>query len=307
MRRPGTGNGFVVCAQGHTHWGRLGAAGLLLRDAGSSVLQLRAPWTHEGGTWSVTGGARDAGEDAVTAALRESQEESGLDAADATPLGWSVADHGGWSYTTVVAALTPGRPRPDLHARNDESSEIRWWPDDRVADLPLHAGFAAAWPDLVEPVRPLAVVVDVANLMGSRPDGWWRDRAGAATRWWTDLMLTVSRGWPVADLPVGVDAGPLDVVTPRLRLVLEGAARDAPAPTRGATPAWAAALVTPARAPGSGDDTVVDETVAAAADGDRQVVVVTADRGLRDRIADAAPAAVVTGPGSLLRLVPAPH
>ena len=24
------------------------------------------------------------------------------------------------------------------------------------------------------------LVVDVANVLGSRPDGWWRDRAGAA-------------------------------------------------------------------------------------------------------------------------------
>jgi predicted RNA-binding protein with PIN domain len=29
--------------------------------------------------------------------------------------------------------------------------------------------------------QPL-VVVDGNNLMGSRPDGWWRDRAGAAQR-----------------------------------------------------------------------------------------------------------------------------
>lgn len=29
---------------------------------------------------------------------------------------------------------------------------------------------------------PVEIVVDSANVMGSRPDGWWRDRAAAATR-----------------------------------------------------------------------------------------------------------------------------
>ena len=28
--------------------------------------------------------------------------------------------------------------------------------------------------------QQVTIIVDVANVMGSRPDGWWRDRAGAA-------------------------------------------------------------------------------------------------------------------------------
>ena len=173
MRRPGPGNGVVVCAQGHTHWGVLGAAGLLLADGhGHTLLQHRAPWTHEGGTWSITGGARDDGEDAVTAALRESAEEAGLDPGDVLPVGWSVVDDGGWSYTTVVATVPPGRPRPEPHAHNAESSDVRWWRDEEIADLPLHAGFAEAWARLADHrPAPLMVVVDVANVMGSRPDG----------------------------------------------------------------------------------------------------------------------------------------
>lgn len=302
MRRPGTGNGFVVCAGGHTHWGVLGAAGLLLDDGrGHTLLQHRAPWTHEGGTWSVTGGARDRGEDVVTAALRESAEESGLAAGDVVPIGWSVADHDGWSYTTVVATAAPGRPRPEPHATNAESSEVRWWADDEIDDLPLHAGFAEAWARLRVRPAPLTVVVDVANVMGSRPDGWWRDRAGAAARWWADLTATVARGWPAVDLPDGVDAGPLDALTPRLRWVLEGAARAATPPA--ATPTWADALVTPVRASGSGDDAVVEQ-VRSLADTTGQVLVVTADRGLRDRVREAMPAAVVAGPGALTRFVP---
>ncbi|MHA3703318.1 NUDIX domain-containing protein [Jatrophihabitans sp. YIM 134969] len=293
-RRPGTGNGFVVCADGHTHWGRLGAAGLLLDDgAGHTLLQHRAPWTHEGGTWSVTGGARDDGEDAVTAALRESAEEAGLAASDVRPVGWSVVDHDGWTYTTVVATTVGARPEP--RARNDESTEIRWWPDDKIDDLALHAGFAASWGVLRVRPRPLTVLVDVANVMGSRPDGWWRDRAGAATRWRADLTAGVTRGWPAADLPAGLDAGPLDALTPRLRLVLEGAARGAAAPT---ATGWADALVTVVDAPGSGDDTVAAEAERLAATDD-QLLVVTADRELRERIRAVAPDAVLAGPRSL--------
>ena len=54
----GDGNGWVVCSLGHRHWGRFGAAGILITDGDAVVLQHRAAWTHEGGTWAVPGGAR---------------------------------------------------------------------------------------------------------------------------------------------------------------------------------------------------------------------------------------------------------
>ncbi|MFZ9954411.1 MAG: NUDIX domain-containing protein, partial [Ilumatobacteraceae bacterium] len=41
--------------------------------------QLRAAWTHGGGTWALPGGARDSHEDVITAALREAAEEVGVD------------------------------------------------------------------------------------------------------------------------------------------------------------------------------------------------------------------------------------
>ena len=83
------GNGWVECGCGSRHWGRFGAAGLLLiHESGSDVarhsepaglkptsavlLQHRATWSHEGGTWGLPGGARDSHEDVVTTALRES-------------------------------------------------------------------------------------------------------------------------------------------------------------------------------------------------------------------------------------------
>lgn len=152
----GSGDGWTRCALGHQHWGRYGAAGLLISDGERVILQHRAPWTHEGDSWGVPGGARDAGESAVDAALREAAEEAGLAAADIEPLGLYVVDHGGWSYITVLA-----RPRTELDPRaiNAESVEVRWIPIADVLDLVLHGGFAQAWPHLQRLPQRLLVVV----------------------------------------------------------------------------------------------------------------------------------------------------
>jgi 8-oxo-dGTP diphosphatase len=141
----GDGNGWVVCSAGHRHWGRFGAAGILITDGAAVVLQHRAPWTHEGDTWALPGGARDSHEDALAAALREAAEETTLDASRLTPFGEWVDDHGGWSYTTVLARTTA---RMSLAPANAESVAVRWWLLDEVAGLALHRGFAAAWPHL---------------------------------------------------------------------------------------------------------------------------------------------------------------
>jgi 8-oxo-dGTP pyrophosphatase MutT (NUDIX family) len=142
-----SGNGWVICAQGHRHWGRFGAAGILLTDGARVILQHRAAWTHEGGTWAVPGGARDSHENAVTAALREAVEETTLDPSLVAPFAEWVDEHGGWSYTTVIARAPADAL---LLPANAESVEVRWWELSAVADLPLHAGFAAAWPHLRE-------------------------------------------------------------------------------------------------------------------------------------------------------------
>jgi hypothetical protein len=109
-----------------------------------------------------------------------------------------------------------------------------------------------------------SLVVDAANVIGSRPDGWWRDRPGAAARLVARLVA--------ADLPHD-----------ELVVVLEGAARAGVPSGRDGT------LVT-VHAPGSGDDTIVAEAEARVRDG-RQVTVVTADRALQARV-EAAGAAV---------------
>jgi len=276
----------VHCAAGHRHWGRHGAAGLLLRDQdGRVVLQHRAWWSHQGGTWGVPGGARDSGETAVVAALRETGEEAGIDPAAVRPYGQLVDDHGGWAYSTVLGLpVGPVDPAPT----GGESEDVRWVEADAVPGLPLHPGFAAAWPRLRQAPAPLLLVVDAANVVGARGrgDGWWRDRAGATARL-LEALVQVSTGVAAADLPPGVDAGPLDLLLPRVVVVVEGAAR---AVLDGRE--WPVEVVP---APGAGDDTLVE--VAAAAGGDTAVVV-TADRGLRNRL-DAVGAGWV-GPSWLL-------
>jgi 8-oxo-dGTP diphosphatase len=143
----GDGNGWTICGLGHRHWGRFGAAGILLTDGGRVVLQYRARWTHEGGTWALPGGARDSHEDPIAAALREAVEETTLDVTQVTPFDEWVDEHGGWSYTTVLARTAHA---VDLSPANEESDAVRWWRLDEVTGLPLHSGFAAAWPHLRE-------------------------------------------------------------------------------------------------------------------------------------------------------------
>ncbi|MCU1642198.1 MAG: gntK [Nocardia sp.] len=104
------------------------------------------------------------------------------------------------------------------------------------------------------------LVVDAANVVGSRPDGWWRDRAGAARR--LLLQLAAARKRLPSEVVVVLEGGAKSAVTGEqdpefggLRLVL---------------------------AAGSGDDAIVD--VVANAGNRRSITVVTADRGLRARI-----------------------
>lgn len=102
------------------------------------------------------------------------------------------------------------------------------------------------------------LIVDGANVVGSRPTGWWRDRPGAAQR----LHQAISN----ADLGY-------DVVV----LVLEGDAK------RGQSAGEAGEIHT-VHAPGAGDDAIVDQVRTRCMDG-HDVVVVTADRELRERVA----------------------
>ena len=132
---------WATCAHGHAHWGRRGAAGLLLADGGRVLLQLRARWAHQGGTWSIPGGARERGETALQAALREAREEMAIDRRNVDVRSSYVASCGGWKYETVLAV--PAGPVRLAHGA--ESDAHVWATADDVAELPLHPAFRAAW------------------------------------------------------------------------------------------------------------------------------------------------------------------
>jgi 8-oxo-dGTP diphosphatase len=143
------GDGWTECGQGHRHWGLFGAAGLLVSsvDARGTVcvlLQHRSDFSHHGDTWGIPGGARGSAEDAQTAAFREAVEEAALDVAQVHVRHIHVDDHGGWSYHTVIADT----PVPLPTTPNAESVALVWQPLTRVEALPLHPGFAQAWPTL---------------------------------------------------------------------------------------------------------------------------------------------------------------
>jgi 8-oxo-dGTP pyrophosphatase MutT (NUDIX family) len=147
-------DGWTICALGHRHWGRAGAAGLLVHRDGASgtevLLQHRARWSHHGGTWGTPGGALHEGEPAHVGALREVREELGLTPADLVLGERSVDDHGGWAYTTVLA--TPARPIDADDLRLDgESDGVAWLPLAALDEVELHPGLAAS----LSRLRPL--------------------------------------------------------------------------------------------------------------------------------------------------------
>jgi 8-oxo-dGTP diphosphatase len=311
------GNGWVRCELRHRHWGRFGAAGLLAYVTGGPVLlQQRTWWSHHGGTWGLPGGARDSHESALAAALREAHEECGVPAGAVQQRAVFTDDHGGWSYTTVLAEADEAFA---VRSDYDESDEVGWVPSGSAGTLALHPGLAAHWPQLAAELSPVTIIVDSANVVGSRPDGWWRDRVGAAVRLADQLASLVTGG--LTELPDGMASGSLvspgdtapragrlqldggsvgelarmgDGRTtlrwlPDVLLVVEGAAR----PAADAAPGPVHILAAPA----SGDDTIA--ALAAHTPGRR--VVVTADRELRGRCVAAG--AAVAGPGWLLGLL----
>jgi 8-oxo-dGTP diphosphatase len=308
------GNGWVRCDLGHRHWGRHGAAGLLAYVAGGGpvLLQQRTWWSHHGGTWGMPGGARDSHESVLAAALREADEECGVPPELVRPRAIFSDDHGGWSYTTVLAEAADAF---EVQSDYDETEDVAWVPVSKVPALSLHPGFAEHWAQLRDALEPLTIIVDGANVVGSRPDGWWRDRAGAALRLRDELEPLARNG--TSRLPGeivhgdGTDgAGPALAGQPRpedrrgrlraavlemtwlpdIVLVVEGAARPA-------ADAGNDGIVQVVAARGSGDDAIA--ALAGQTEGRR--IVVTADRELRDRCIAAG--ASVAGPSWLLGLI----
>jgi 8-oxo-dGTP diphosphatase len=167
-------------------------------------------------------------------------------------------------------------------------------------------------------------VVDVANVMGARADGWWRDRAGAALRLCREVIALAERGdetagaWVLVlegrareavallenEIPLPADTGLSGNTVLPGDTVLSGTTvppTDWVPPTADEAPmAGGTSPVRLVSAPGSGDDAIVGAVAEATARGE-SCLVVTADRELRQRCEELN--ASVVGPGWLLRLL----
>ncbi|WP_312881195.1 NUDIX hydrolase [Actinomadura alba] len=297
----GDGDGWARCGRGHIHWGRHGAAGLLVfhRDEPAAepyvLLQQRAWWCNGAGTWGMFGGARHSHEGDVAAALRETAEECTLAPEAVRVHGVLTDDHGGWEFTSIIASAPE---RVAVRPASSETRDAAWEPADGVERMRLFAPFAASWPRLRTVMFRPVLVVDVANVMGARADGWWRDRAGAAARLRDEISGLATKG--MTGIP------PYDRCFPEIAFVVEGAAARG-LPDDGLASADGVRRLAPlrvVRAPGSGDDAIVE--VVRTAEPDAAVVVVTADRELRSRCE--ALGAEVMGPRTLLgQLRPSPR
>jgi predicted RNA-binding protein with PIN domain len=115
------------------------------------------------------------------------------------------------------------------------------------------------------------LVVDSANVVGSRPDGWWKDRGAATRRLHERLMIA-------------------DLSHDEVVLVLEGGAR-------GGVRRGRDAHVRVTHASGTGDDAIVAEVTILRKAG-HEVTGVTADRMLQARLEGLG--AQVVGPNWLL-------
>ena len=156
------GDGWVDCACGRKHWGTNGASGVLLARRSEQtgevthvVMQHRAVWSAEGGTWGIPGGATADGESPIEGALRESYEEANITPEDIDVVGSYCEDHGPWAYTTVFAFEKPGH-RVEPKANDDESMEIEWVPIEEVPNRKLLTAMRTDWPNFAARLAQMA-------------------------------------------------------------------------------------------------------------------------------------------------------
>jgi 8-oxo-dGTP pyrophosphatase MutT (NUDIX family) len=204
-----------------------GAAGVLAYapdpedQAGSLILlQHRAGWSHQGGTWALPGGAMDSDETPAEAALREADEECMLDPKLVVPRGMYSEEHGGWAYHTILAqAEAPFRVYSDAY----ESDEVLWVPAGQVDQRDLHPGFAASWPALREALLPLTVLVDGGGVVAARSAPDAAAGPAEAARQLRGQLTDLARVG-IAALPGGLAAPALARWYPDYVLVLDGQA-----------------------------------------------------------------------------------
>jgi 8-oxo-dGTP diphosphatase len=142
-------DGWTHCDLGHRHWGLVGAAGLLVvnqDDDGVTrvLLQHRSAEVQHGLTWGIPGGALEHDETPLRGAFREAREELSGIPDELTASDELVDDHGGWSYTTVVAH-TPRTFDPGEHGWETGDEGYAWVTFAEADALPLHPGFGGSW------------------------------------------------------------------------------------------------------------------------------------------------------------------
>ncbi|MEN9740726.1 MAG: hypothetical protein RLZ72_992 [Actinomycetota bacterium] len=145
LRDPG--DQWVYGPNGEKVWGAFGAAGVLVwnRENDTVLLQLRAEWSHHGGTWGIPGGAIRKGESARDGALREAHEEAGVPEDLLEAIDEFIIDLGFWSYTTVIART---REHFEPVENDQESIDLQWVKRTEVEQLELHPRFGQNWPHL---------------------------------------------------------------------------------------------------------------------------------------------------------------
>lgn len=280
------GDAWVVRENGDRYWGKYGSAGLVAWGPNRGILlQHRVEWSHFGNTWGIPGGARHKNEAALTAALRESHEEAAVPSDDLQVLFSWLYDLGDWSYTTIIAKVTRDF---DPQINDPESNELAWVPVSEVAGLELHPRFGEAWPEIKAALelKPV-IIIDIANLMGSHADGWWRNRAAKA-----QSLITQLGNWRSQGIPAELLKLPGYKWWPEIITVVEGQAKritlDAPDG------------INIAAAPGEGDDEIVAQAEKATSLG-KAVTVVTSDKGLRERLGRVG-AAAASGPINIVNV-----
>jgi 8-oxo-dGTP diphosphatase len=135
-RRPIDGRERSVCpACGFVHWRDpgVGAAVLLLDDAGRVLLVRRGPTATKPGLWCVPAGFVDYGEEVRAAAARELREETGLEAEIGRVVHVASNFHDPAKLTVGVwfeGRITGGRLEP-----GDDADDVGWFALDDLPDL----------------------------------------------------------------------------------------------------------------------------------------------------------------------------
>ncbi|KAI2640342.1 hypothetical protein GGS26DRAFT_537691 [Hypomontagnella submonticulosa] len=123
-------NSYIYCEKHMAqHWGRWGAAGILLyRYNQLGEVEILLGKTRKHGYWANIGGALNQGETPAAAALREFEEELGINIRDMATLESAVivTQCPSWRYTTYVARLDQELDITKLKLDLNEIVEVRW-------------------------------------------------------------------------------------------------------------------------------------------------------------------------------------